>query len=116
MNHERPTPPGNPDATADAPATPREAAKALVRPYVARGDPIGWYAGHALGYRCAAYAAGIGVDMAAGGERRDLPGDQITVTALGGRPCHAAFPLAEIWEELELEADLRPGPRQRRLC
>lgn len=118
MSRERLSPRGDRDPPAPEPApalaTPREAAKALVRPYVARGDPIGWYQGHALGYRCPAYAAAIGPAATPDSERQGGAPDHIAVTALDGQPCHAVFPLVEIWEEVETE--LRPGPLQRRLC
>lgn len=69
-----------PPTNVEEPSTPLDAAKALIRPYVERGDPIGWYLSRRLGYWGEAYGASIGAVMPETGEWRELVPDQIAVS------------------------------------
>jgi len=103
------TPPENvartTDATAPAePFTPRDAAKALIRPYVLRGDPLDDLQRGQMGQDGTDFHAQIGGHIAVDGVLRKMRADQVGVSRVGAAPAHAIFPLAALYAEIQAEA------------
>jgi len=91
------------------PMTPRDAAKALIRPYVLRGDPIDTLKGSFMGHAGDAYDAQIGGSIAADGKLKRVKRDQIGVARVGTEPVGAVFSLATLYKEVQAEAEDGPG-------
>jgi len=104
------TPPDTHAPTADAasavePFTPRDAAKALIRAYVLRGDPLDDLKGGMMGSVGTDFDAQIGGSIAVDGAPRKIRRDQIGVSRVGAEPAHAVFSLAALYKEIQAEAD-----------
>ncbi|MHB8644651.1 MAG: ArdC-like ssDNA-binding domain-containing protein [Thermomicrobiales bacterium] len=102
-------------AEADTPAAamlPRDAAKALIRPSVLRGDPLETLMGSLMGSAGADFDAQIGGSIVGDGARRRarrrVRRDQIGVSRVGGAPVSAVFSLAELYREIRAEAEANP--------
>jgi len=103
------TPPEIPATAADTtppvePFTPRDAAKALIRPYVLRGDPLEDLQRGLMGQDGTDFHAQIGGTMAVDGVLRKIRADQVGVSRIGAAPTHAIFPLAALYAEIQAEA------------
>lgn len=83
--------------------TPREAAKALIRHYVVRGDELSWLKTTMMGHYGPDYAAHIGGGVRIGDRWRELRPDQIAVEKIGGQPCAEVFSLRELYAEIKAE-------------
>ena len=90
------------------PFTPRDAAKALIRAYVLRGDPIDDLKRGQMGQAGADFDAQIGGSIAVDGARKKIRRDQIGVSRVGTEPVGALFSLAALYKEIQAEADARP--------
>jgi len=86
--------------------TPRDAAKALIRPYVLRGDPLDDLKRGHLGSVGADFDAQIGGSIAVDGERKKIRRDRIGVSRVGGEPVSAIFSLAALYKEIQAEGDV----------
>lgn len=90
--------------------TPREAALDLSRPYVQRGDSMGYLMRSSMSYSTQRLHAQIGGWMHAGTEQaRRLRADQVGVEMADGQPCSAVFTLTELMQELRLGGRLVQG-------
>ncbi len=90
------------------PFTPRDAAKALIRAYVLRGDPLDDLKRGQLGEVDADFEAQIGGSIAVDGARKKVRRDQIGVSHVGAEQMSAVFSLAALYKEIQAEADARP--------
>ncbi len=90
------------------PFTPRDAAKALIRAYVLRGDPIDDLKRGQMGQAGADFHAQIGGSIAVDGARKKIRRDQIGISRVGVEPAHAVFSLAALYKEIQAEAEARP--------
>ncbi|MDQ2785509.1 MAG: hypothetical protein M3Y58_10980, partial [Chloroflexota bacterium] len=100
------TPPEN-DASAptpDAAMTPRDAAKALIRAYVLRGDPLEDLKRGQMGQDGTDFHAQIGGHIAVDGALQKVRRDQVGVSRIGGESVAAVFPLAALYAEIQAEA------------
>ncbi len=87
------------------PMTPRDAAKALIRAYVLRGDSVDDLKRSLMGSANAAFHAQIGGSVAVDGARRKVRSDQIGVARVGTEPVGDIFSLASLYQEIRAEAD-----------
>ncbi|MHB8648196.1 MAG: hypothetical protein ACYDAR_20645 [Thermomicrobiales bacterium] len=93
------------DATSPVePFTPRDAAKALIRAYVLRGDPIDELKRGLMGQSGADFHAQIGGSIAVDGARKKVRRDQIGVSRVGTEPVSAVFSLTALYKEIQAEA------------
>jgi len=93
------------DTTPPAEAfTPRDAAKALIRAYVLRGDPLEDLKRGQMGQDGTDFHAQIGGHIAVDGMLRKVRADQVGVSRIGAAPTHAIFPLAALYAEIQVEA------------
>ncbi|MDQ2786759.1 MAG: hypothetical protein M3Y58_17355, partial [Chloroflexota bacterium] len=90
--------------TPDEAMTPRDAAKALIRAYVLRGDPLDDLKRGQLGQDGTDFHAQIGGHIAVDGALRKVRPDQVGVSRIGGEPVTAVFPLAALYAEIQAEA------------
>ncbi len=90
------------------PFTPRDAAKALIRPYVLRGDPLDDLKRGMMGQAGTDFHAQIGGSIAMDGARKKVRADQIGVSRVGAEPVSAVFSLAALYKEIRAEAEARP--------
>jgi len=90
--------------TPDEAMTPRDAAKALIRAYVLRGDPLEDLKRGLMGQDGTDFHAQIGGNMAVDGVLRKVRRDQIGVSRIGVEPAQAIFPLAALYAEIQAEA------------
>ena len=86
------------------PFTPRDAAKALIRAYVLRGDPLDDLKRGQMGQDGTDFHAQIGGHIAVDGVLRKVRADQVGVSRIGAAPAHAIFPLAALYAEIQAEA------------
>jgi len=91
--------------------SPRDLAKALIRPYVQRGESVASLAASMMGAASAdgyaqigGYAALPGDVNAEHGRSVRLRRDEVAVTQVGGAPCLHRFSLAELHAEILQEA------------
>lgn len=91
-------------APAVEPFTPRDAAKALIRASVLRGDPLDDLKRGQMGQAGADFDAQIGGSIAVDGARKKIRRNQIGVSRVGVEPAHAVFSLAALYKEIQAEA------------
>lgn len=83
--------------------TPRELARALLYPYVERGDTVVWLAHGGLAAGSLAYSVAIGAWMGNRDHPRKLTCWRIGVSRFASQPCDAVFSLQEIYDEIAAE-------------